>query len=141
MAYNYSANTVKLTVYPKRVYDTTARHPTVPTRGRWLHVLGSWPGGDGRVEDRTLPHLLRPRPASLREYVHTLSAAATGMLTPMQTAPRSAKMMMPPLVVMLRVDIGRAPSAQTHKSSESSMCSPVRTATGTQAVHVVSVDM
>ena len=102
----YSAHPVKFTVYPRRVYETTARHPTVLACGCWLHVLGSWPGGDGRVEDRTLPHLLRPRPASLREYVHTLTAAATGMLTPMQTAPRSAKMMMPPLVVVLRVDIG-----------------------------------
>ena len=78
----YRANTAKSTVYPKRVCETTARHPAVPACDRWLHALGPWAGGDGRVEDRTLPHLLRPRLASLRVHMHTLAAAASSMLTP-----------------------------------------------------------
>ena len=71
----YRANTAKTTIYPKRVCESTARHPTVPTCGRWLHALRPWAGGDGRVEDRTLPHLLRPRLAYLRVHMHTLAAA------------------------------------------------------------------
>ena len=78
----YRAHTVKTTIYPMRVHGSIARHPTVPACVRWLHAAGPWAGGDGCVEDRTLPHLLRPTLATLRVHVHTLAAAATSKVTP-----------------------------------------------------------
>ena len=75
----YRANTVKSTVYPTRVYETTARHPTIPACYRWLHALGTWAGGDGHIEDPALTHHLRPWPASLHMHMRKLAAAATSM--------------------------------------------------------------
>ena len=137
----YRANTAKSTVYPKRVCETTARHPVVPACGRWLHTAGPWVGGDGRVEDRTLPPLLRPWLASLRVHMHTLAAAATSVVTPMKIAARIARMVVPPLAGVVRVDSRWDPTARTRHATPAIMRTSCVDWRESRAVHVVSVHM
>ena len=73
--------------------------------------------------------------------MHMLTAAATGKLTPTEIAPRSERMMVPPLASVLRTYNRRSPSGQTRKRSLSIMCSQCADCHRAQAVHVVSVDM
>ena len=106
-----------------------------------LHALGPWAGGDGRVEDRTLPHLLWPRLASLRVHMHTLAAAATSVVTPMKIAARIARMVVPPLAGVVRVDSRWDPTARTRHAMPAIMRSSCADWRESRAVHVVSVHM
>ena len=137
----YRAHTVKTTVYPMRVLGSIARHPTVPACGRWLHAAGPWAGGDGCVEDRPLPHVLRLRQASTRHHPPQRATAATSKQTPTESAPRKQTSVLPPLAVVVQIDIRRGPSARSRKRSSSITCADCVDCHMTRAVHMVSVDM
>ena len=101
---------------------TTTRRQTAAAGGARLPALGPWVTGDGAVEDRPHPRLLRPPPASPRSTSTCTASAACSKSAPVKNAARSAKGNSSTLAGVVGVDSRWVPRARTRRATPAMMC-------------------
>ena len=135
------AKVAETAVYPIRACEATAHRHAVAARGLRLHAAGPRTGGDGAAAPRPLRQLRRLLLASPRSNSQPSATAALSMVTPMTIAARIARMVMPSLAGVVRVDSRWVPTARTRHAMPAIMRSSCADWHESRAVHVVSVHM
>ena len=86
------------------MHEANARRQIAAADRARLHALGPWAAGDGSAASRPLPRLPRLLQASPRPSDMLGEMAAAGMSTRECRLARSARMVMPTLAGVVRVD-------------------------------------
>ena len=102
--------------YPNLFRTSTALHQITAANRDRLHALGPWTGGNESAARRRLRLLQRPPQASTRHSDVLSEVAAMSMSTRECRFTPSARMVMPTLAGVLRVDSRWPPTTRTRRA-------------------------